>query len=110
MSSAFFGPKPLLFLLFRQGGNAALAVVLLAVVAFWAWPAATGPSPSSPTSTSRPGHFDNGTFSFDYPTTWRTISGSYVEIIVNEVDVVMGTGDWQTGCRSWSSADRKSTR
>ena len=87
-----------------MGLAAALAVVLLAVVALWARPAATGPSlSSSATPASSPGHFDNGTFSFDYPTTWRTISGSYSEIMVNEVDVVMGTGDWQTGCRSWSS-------
>ena len=85
------------------GLAAALAVVLLAVVAFWARPAATGPSSSPAAPTSRPGHFDNGTFSFDYPTTWRTLSGLYYETMASEVDVVIGTGDWQTGCRSWSS-------
>jgi hypothetical protein len=45
-----------------------------------------------------PGHFDNGDFTFDYPDNWRTLSGLYDETIVNEVDAVLGTGDWRTGC------------
>jgi hypothetical protein len=88
------------------GLAASLAVVLLSVVAFSAWPRAAGPAASASASpTSWPGHFDNGTFSFDYPTNWRTISGLYYETMVNKVDVVLGTGDWQTGCHSWSSGD-----
>lgn len=88
------------------GLAASLAVVLLSVVAFSAWPRAAGPAASASASpTSWPGHFDNGTFSFDYPTSWRTISGLYYETMMNKVDVVLGTGDWQTGCHSWSSGD-----
>jgi hypothetical protein len=85
------------------GLAAALTVVLLGVVAISARPAATGPSASPASPTSRPGHFDNVTFSFDYPASWRTLSGSYYEGLANTVDIVIGTGDWQTGCRSWSS-------
>jgi hypothetical protein len=55
----------------------------------------TGPEPSLP---GTPGHFDNGDFSFDYPSAWRALSGVYYETIVNEVDAVLGTGDWRSGC------------
>ena len=66
----------------------------------------TGPEPSLP---GTPGHFDNGDFSFDYPSAWRTLSGVYDddlevlsgvydETIVNEVDAVLGTGGWRSGC------------
>jgi len=80
---------------------AALALVMVSVVAFATWPrTATAPLP---TLTSIPGHFDDGTFSFDYPTTWRTLSSLYYEGIASTVDIVLGTGGWQTGCRSWSS-------
>jgi len=80
------------------GLAASLAVVLLSVVAFSARPRAAGPAASASASpTSRPGHFDNGTFSFDYPTNWRTISGSNLYAAI-QVDTVIGTGDWRTGC------------
>ena len=82
------------------GLAAALTVVLLGVLAISARPAATGPSSSPATPTSRPGQFDNGTFSFDYPTGWRTLSGLYYEGLASTVDIVIGTGDWQTGCYS----------
>jgi hypothetical protein len=75
------------------GLAAALIVVLLGVVAISSRPAATGPL-SSPTS--RPGHFDNGTFSFDYPTTWQILSSSH--------PVVLGTGRWWIGCEGDPSA------
>jgi len=84
------------------GLAAALIVVLLGVVAISARPAATGPSASPASPTSRPGHFDNVTFSFDYPASWRTLSGLYYEGLANTVDIVIGTGAWQTGCYSYS--------
>ncbi len=77
---------------------AALALVMVSVVAFATWPR-TATAPLA-TSTSIPGHFDDGTFSFDYPTTWRTLSSLYYEGIASTVDIVLGTGGWQTGCYS----------
>jgi hypothetical protein len=81
--------------------RAAAAIALtLSVVAGCGAASATNSTAATSTSAlpGTPGHFDNGDFSFDYPATWRTLSGLYDETIVNEVDAVMGTGDWRTGC------------
>lgn len=51
------------------------------------------------------GHFDNGDFSFDYPAGWNALAGLYPEGMANEVDAVLGTGGWQTGCRSTEYPD-----
>ena len=83
------------------GLAAVLAVVLLGVLAISVRPAATGPSSPSAAPTSRPGHFDNGTFSFDYPTSWHTLSGAF-DFPPIQTDIVIGTGDWKTGCY-WTS-------
>jgi hypothetical protein len=79
---------------------AALSLVLVGVVALATWPRTATAPLAAPTS--RPGHFDNGQFSFDYPATWRTLSGPLSEPATS-VAVVLGTGDWQTGCHPWSS-------
>ncbi len=76
----------------------ALALALVSVVAFATWPR-TATAPAA-TLTSIPGHFDDGTFSFDYPTTWPTLSSLYYEGLASTVDIVLGTGSWQTGCYS----------
>jgi hypothetical protein len=60
------------------------------------------PAPSLP---GTPGHFDNGDFSFDYPASWRALSGPYDEGFANEVDVVLGTGVWRTGCTQTTYPD-----
>jgi hypothetical protein len=43
------------------------------------------------------GHFDNGTYSFDYPTEWEAISGQ-LRAGPDQTDVVVGTGAWDSGC------------
>jgi hypothetical protein len=74
---------------------AATFVVLLAgAVALAAWPRLTVTESAPP----RPGHFDNGRFSFDYPTGWRVIAGQSELVSPIRTYVVLGTGDWQTGC------------
>lgn len=85
------------------GMAAALVVVIVGAVAFAWWsrvlPGGPGTPPTAgPSLPGTPGHFDNGTFSFDYPTNWRTLSGEYYEGMVNRVYAVLGTGDWKTGC------------
>jgi hypothetical protein len=91
------------------GLAAVIVVVLVATAAVAVWPrwaapepgATASPAPSIPGSA---GHFDNGTFSFDYPKTWRVLSGAYDEETISDlfevlVYGVLGTGDWSTGCR-----------
>ena len=85
------------------GVAVALVVLIAGAVMFAAWPRGApgggGTSPSAvPSIPGTPGHFDNGDFSFDYPSTWRVLSGVYDETIVNEVDAVLGTGGWRSGC------------
>jgi hypothetical protein len=85
------------------GMAAALAMIIVGAVAFAAWPKAVpgggGASPSAvPSIPGTPGHFDNGSFSFDYPASWRTLSDEYYEGMENQVFAVLGTGDWKTGC------------
>lgn len=49
------------------------------------------------------GHFDNGEFSFDYPTTWRTFpvsSPSNGMPNPSRTEVVVGNGDWALDCES----------
>jgi hypothetical protein len=84
--------------------KAAAAGALALVVAAGCVPTSTGGS-TEPSSASAlpgtPGHFLNDTFSFDYPVTWRTISGGFFAYPL-QVDGVIGTGDWRNGC--WKSA------
>ena len=67
----------------------------------------TAPAPSLPGTA---GHFDNGSFSFDYPTDWPVIA-SAVEMsgAVDYVVAVLGNGSWQFGCRTASSGSVSST-
>jgi hypothetical protein len=82
--------------------RAIVAVVMAALIAGACTTASPGTSsaPAQPAASlpGRPGHFDNGDFSFDYPATWRPLAGIYYEGMANEVDVVLGTGVWRTGC------------
>jgi hypothetical protein len=78
------------------GLAAALIVAVAGVSAFAVW---TGNQPSSSSSPqSRPGHFDNGTFSFDYPTSWRTIAGDSEVLPPIHTFAVLGTGGWHANC------------
>ena len=59
---------------------------------------------SAPTSVltlpGTPGHFDNGEFSFDYPTDWPVLAAS--QGLPNPVDfvvAVLGTGAWRENCQ-----------
>lgn len=70
--------------------------------------AAGGPSGSAEPGATLPGtagHFDNGGYSFDYPTAWHVLSGLYPEGFANEVDAVIGTGNWRTGCTQTTYPD-----
>jgi hypothetical protein len=88
-------------------GAAAAIVALVAAGAIATWPrwGSTGASGSAGPSFAVPvEHFATDTFSFDYPASWRVLSGSYREDTINdqfEVQVygVLGTGGWSTGCR-----------
>jgi hypothetical protein len=46
------------------------------------------------------GHFDNGRFSFDYPSGWPTRTGEFQEGGAYRVFAVIGTGVWHSGCRT----------
>jgi hypothetical protein len=88
----------------RMGIAAVLAVVLAGAIAYTTLPLVSPGSGVGTTASAGPsipgtaGHFDNGDFSFDYPSAWQTLSGQYDETIVNEVDAVLGTGSWRSGC------------
>jgi hypothetical protein len=57
-------------------------------------------SPSdAPALPGRPGHYDDGSFSFDYPPEWSVISGPFYEGLASRTDAVIGTGVWHSGCR-----------
>jgi hypothetical protein len=77
-----------------------------AVVATFRWDPA-GDWCSSPTAAPQlpgsAGHFANGTFSFDYPSTWRYLSGDYYEGMANEVYLVLGDGGWHSGCTQFDN-------
>ncbi len=80
-------------------GIASVALVVLVGACAAGSPAAsTGSAEPGAPLPGTPGHFDNGDFSFDYPATWRTLSGLYFEGLANEVDAVLWTGGWRTGC------------
>jgi hypothetical protein len=88
-------------------GAAAAIAALVAAGAIATWPrwGSTGASDSADPSFAVPvERFVTDTFSFDYPTSWRVLSGSYREETISdlfEVQVygVLGTGGWSTGCR-----------
>jgi hypothetical protein len=63
----------------------------------------SGPAPiptgSAPTLPGTPGHFDDGTVSFDYPANWRVIAGVHTpKIPVIYVLAVLGDGTWIENC------------
>jgi hypothetical protein len=61
-----------------------------------------GPPPSLP---GTPGHFDDGTVSFEYPTDWPVIAGPHTPLIpVIYVLAVLGNGSWSENCQSTSSS------
>ena len=57
-----------------------------------------GPISPAPTLPGTPGHFDNGEFSFDYPTDWPLIAAGFSSGRVEYVVAVMGNGTWKEGC------------
>jgi hypothetical protein len=80
---------------------AGLAVALMAGACGAGSPASTGPSgPTgpSPSLPGTPGHFDNGEFSFDYPTDWPIIASGFSSDKVEYVFMVVGDGTWKDGC------------
>ena len=73
-----------------------------AMVATFHWEAAGDYCQSPTAAPTLPGtaaHFDDGQFSFDYPAGWRVLASDYPEGIAVQVDAVLGTGSWQSGCR-----------
>ena len=82
------------------------AIAVMAVVALLAGACTSSsgsmPAPNLPGTS---GHFDNGDFSFDYPPTWKPLAGLYYEGMANEVDIVLGTGTWRTGCTQTTYPD-----
>lgn len=99
------------------GFAAVLALVLVVGLVAWprvqgALPGNAGESPSAgPSLPGTPGHFDNGEFSFDYPTDWSVLAGSDDGATgVMYVLAVLGNGSWRESCqhgadgtRSWVS-------
>jgi hypothetical protein len=66
----------------------------------------TGPAPSLP---GTPGHFDDRTVSFDYPTDWPVIAGVHTPLIpVIYVLAVLGNGTWSENCQSSADGSSKS--
>ena len=56
------------------------------------------PAPSLP---GTPGHYDDGEFSFDYPTDWPVIAGTdNGREFVEDVLAVFGNGTWAENCQS----------
>ena len=78
-----------------QAIAACLAVIalgsVLAVGRYWP----TGGQSGARSTTSVT--FDNGDFSFTYPSNWTIISGQQTDA-PREIDVVVGTGTWKSGC------------
>ena len=69
-----------------------------ALVASFRWSAA-GDWCAHPTAVNlpgAPGHYDNGTFSFDYPRSWGVLAGAFDDGRYDEVYAVLGTGRWQS--------------
>jgi hypothetical protein len=83
----------------RRATAIGAAVLCVLAVATCGSGGSIDPGNSLPSLPGTPGHFDNGDFSFDYPAGWQTLAGTYLEGMANEVDAVLGTGGWQTGCR-----------
>jgi len=72
-----------------------------AMVATFRWEAAADycQSPTAaPTLPGTAGHFDNGSFSFDYPASWLVLASDYPEGMAVQVYAVLGTGSWKSGC------------
>jgi hypothetical protein len=94
---------------FGSGGNAWVEAVSAnpaelaraqSLVDTFRWDADYCASPSAgPSIPGTPGRLDNGTFTFTYPAEWHGISGSYYEGMPIRVGIVLGNGDWHSGCR-----------
>jgi hypothetical protein len=61
----------------------------------WDTSSCVTPAVSAPVAEGR---YDNGNFSFDYPATWKVLAGAYYEGLAFRTDVVLGTGEWHSGC------------
>jgi hypothetical protein len=92
-----------------QGRAGVLLLVLVVWLAASCGSAASSGSPAQasgstiPALPGTPGHFENGTFSFDYPATWKALSGEYTEGFASLVYAVLGTGSWHSGCHFTSN-------
>jgi hypothetical protein len=54
-----------------------------------------------PSLPGTPGHFDDGEFSFDYPTDWPVLAGSnHGATGALDVLAVLGIGNWKESCQS----------
>ena len=81
--------------------NPAEVANAVALVATFHWEKAADYCQSPTAGPSLPGttgHFDNGRFSFGYPSSWRVIAGDYYEAMAYETVAVLGTGEWRSGC------------
>jgi hypothetical protein len=83
----------------RAMATAATMLCVLSVAAC-GFGGSINPGDPLPTLSGNPGHFDNGDFTFDYPAGWDILASQYPEGMAVQVDAVLGTGSWQTGCRS----------
>jgi hypothetical protein len=84
----------------RRGKAIAVAALCMLAVAACGFGGSIDPGNPLPTLPGTLGHFDNGDFSFDYPAGWAILASEYPEGMAVQVDAVLGTGGWQTGCRS----------
>jgi hypothetical protein len=84
----------------RRGKAIGAAALCLLAVAACGFGGSIDPGNPLPTLPGTPGHFDNGDFSFEYPAGWDILAGQYPEGMAVQVDAVLGTGSWQTGCRT----------
>ena len=88
------------------GLAAVLALVLVVGLVAWPWvagvvPGGAGEPPSAgPSLPGTPGHYDDGEFSFDYPTDWSVLAGSdHGATGVMDVLAVFGNGSWHESCQ-----------
>jgi hypothetical protein len=66
-----------------------------------AWSGPSGSISPAPSLPGTPGHFDDGSVSFDYPTDWPIIAGVHTPLIpIIYVLAVFGNGSWSENCHT----------